>query len=139
MNSNMIKPEKFGNLHSIHYFRIPLRGKIFHCIQLIDWSACYMLWTRTAPWFWRKKLKIHQGIPKLENKCNRQDTCSNAACHRILSPYQQRFTTWSEQFSEAIHHNFKQTWKHFKINNIQNKNYGKHFLQAVSTYNKQHL
>ena len=46
---------------------------------------------------------------------------------------------WSEQSSEAIHHDFKQTWKRFKINNTQNKNYGKHFLQAVSTYISQHL
>ena len=47
--------------------------------------------------------------------------------------------SWSEQSGEAIHHDFKQTWKRFRINDTQNKNYGKHFLQAVSTYNSQHL
>lgn len=46
---------------------------------------------------------------------------------------------WSEQTSEAIHHDFNQTWKRFKINGTKNKNYGKHFLQAVSMYNSQHL
>ena len=47
--------------------------------------------------------------------------------------------SWSQQSGEAIYHHYKQTWKRFKINDTQNKNYGKHFLQAVSTHNSQHL
>ena len=46
---------------------------------------------------------------------------------------------WSEQTGEAIHHDFKQTWKRFTIKDTQCENYGKHILQAVSTYNSQHL
>ena len=46
---------------------------------------------------------------------------------------------WSEQTGEAIHHDFKQRWKRFTIKDTQCENYGKHILQAVSTYNSQHL
>ena len=46
---------------------------------------------------------------------------------------------WSEKSIDAIYHKFKKTWKRFKITNTQNKNYGKHLLQAVPTYNSQYL
>ena len=46
---------------------------------------------------------------------------------------------WSEQASESIHHDFKQTWQRFKINKTDHELYGKNLLQAVSTYNSHHL
>ena len=44
----------------------------------------------------------------------------------------------SEECREVIQHDFRQTCKGFNINDTQSKNYGKHFVQAVSTYNSQH-
>ena len=46
---------------------------------------------------------------------------------------------WSEQASKSIHHDFKQTWQHFKINDTNNELYGEHHLKAVSMYNSHHL
>ena len=46
---------------------------------------------------------------------------------------------WSEQTGESIHHDFKQTWQRLEINKTEHKLYGKNLLQAVSTYNSQHL
>lgn len=46
---------------------------------------------------------------------------------------------WSEQTSEAVHHDFSVTWSRFKINCLDHPNYGKKLLQAVCHYNSSHL
>ena len=46
---------------------------------------------------------------------------------------------WSEEASESIHHDFKQTWQRFKKNNTNNELYGEHLLKAVSMYDSHHL
>ena len=47
--------------------------------------------------------------------------------------------SWSEQASESIHHDFKQTWGRFKINKTDHEHYGEHLLNAVRMYNSHHL
>ena len=44
----------------------------------------------------------------------------------------------SEQTGESLHHDFNETWKKFKINNV-NPLYAEHLLKSVSMYNSQHL
>ena len=46
---------------------------------------------------------------------------------------------WGKQVSESIHHDFKQTWQRFKINDTDNELYGEHLLKAVLMYNSHHL
>ena len=38
---------------------------------------------------------------------------------------------WSEQASESIHHDFKQTWQRFKINSTDHELYAENLLKAV--------
>ena len=44
----------------------------------------------------------------------------------------------SEQASEAVHHDFKTRWGHYKVNS-QNPNYGDHLLRCVVSYNGLHV
>ena len=46
---------------------------------------------------------------------------------------------WSEQTSEALHHDFNRMWENFKIKNMEHPLYNKNLLRAVSMYNSQHL
>lgn len=46
---------------------------------------------------------------------------------------------WSEQTVEATHHEFEMTWKHYKMNDISNPNYGKQLLAAVCMFNSKHM
>jgi hypothetical protein len=46
---------------------------------------------------------------------------------------------WSEQTSEAVHHDFEQMWKHFKVKDEETTKYGENLLRAVQMYNSQHL
>ena len=46
---------------------------------------------------------------------------------------------WSEQTGESIHHDFKETWKRYKVNNTDHDIYGENLLKAVCAYNSQHL
>ena len=42
---------------------------------------------------------------------------------------------WSEQTSEALHHEFTNCWKNYLIKDSKNPNYGKRLLEAVETFN----
>ena len=46
---------------------------------------------------------------------------------------------WSEQCSEAIHHDFLTVWKNFKIKKMDHKDYGTNLLKAVRMYNGKHV
>ena len=46
---------------------------------------------------------------------------------------------WSEQASISIHHDFKQAWQSFEINDAGNELYDEHLLKAVSMYNSHHI
>ena len=46
---------------------------------------------------------------------------------------------WSEQASESVHHDFKQKWKNFNIRDTDHPVYGKRLLEAIVSYNSQHL
>ena len=61
--------------------------------------------------------KVHNLVHHLQEFC--------ALTGRGLGP-------WSEQASESIHHDFKQTWQRFKINDTDDELYGEHLLKAVS-------
>ena len=49
------------------------------------------------------------------------------------------FGPWSEEASESIYHDFKQTWQRFKMNDTDNELYGEHLLKAVLIYSSRHL
>ena len=46
---------------------------------------------------------------------------------------------WSEQTSEALHHDFNRMWENFKIKDMDHPSYSTNLLRAVSMYNSQHL
>ena len=46
---------------------------------------------------------------------------------------------WSEQTGESVHHNFKETWKKYKVNDTDREIFGENLLKAVTAYNSQHL
>ena len=46
---------------------------------------------------------------------------------------------WSEQTGESVHHDFKETWKNFKVNDLEKDIYGEQLLKAVCKYNSQHI
>ena len=46
---------------------------------------------------------------------------------------------WSEQTGESVHHDFNETWKKFKVNNVQRPIYAAQLLKAVCMYNSQHI
>jgi len=46
---------------------------------------------------------------------------------------------WSEQTTEALHHEFESTWVHFKIKDLNHPNFGKQLLSASRTFNSQKL
>ena len=46
---------------------------------------------------------------------------------------------WSEQTGESVHHNFKETWKKYKVNDTDCEIFGENLLKAVTAYNSQHL
>ena len=46
---------------------------------------------------------------------------------------------WSEQAGESVHHDFKQTWKNYKVNDVERDIYSENFLKAVAAYNSKHL
>ena len=48
-------------------------------------------------------------------------------------------TPWSEQTTEALHHDFNQTWESYKVRDTDHLSYGDRLLQAVQTYNSKHL
>lgn len=45
----------------------------------------------------------------------------------------------SEQAGESVHHDFKQIWKNYRVNDIENEIYGENLLKAVAAYNSRHL
>ena len=46
---------------------------------------------------------------------------------------------WSEQAGESVHHHFKQTWKNYKVNDVERDIYADNLLRAVAAYNSKHL
>ena len=46
--------------------------------------------------------------------------------------------SWSEQTGESVHHDINETWKKFKINDVERPVYAEHLLKAVSMYNSKH-
>ena len=46
---------------------------------------------------------------------------------------------WSEQTGESVHHDFKETWKRYKVNKVDRSVYGENLLKAISVYNSQHI
>ena len=46
---------------------------------------------------------------------------------------------WSEQTGESVHHDFNQTWKNYKVNDVEREIYGENLLKAVAAYNSRHL
>lgn len=46
---------------------------------------------------------------------------------------------WSEQVSEAVHHQFEMTWQKFRINDVNHPNYGRQLLAAVRMFNSKHV
>ena len=46
---------------------------------------------------------------------------------------------WSEQTAESIHSDFKKVWSNFIVRDTGNPEYGKRLLEAIITYNSQHL
>ena len=46
---------------------------------------------------------------------------------------------WSEQAGESVHHDFKQTWKNYKVNDVERDIYSENLLRAVAAYNSKHL
>lgn len=46
---------------------------------------------------------------------------------------------WSEQTGESVHHDFNETWKKFKVNNVERPIYASQLLKAVCMYNSQHI
>ena len=46
---------------------------------------------------------------------------------------------FSEQASEAIHHDFLLKWKDVSVLDIRNPKYSPHLFRAVTTYNSQHV
>jgi len=46
---------------------------------------------------------------------------------------------WSEQSSEAAHHDFTQTWNRYKVKSYEHPEFPSRILRAISTYNGSHL
>ena len=46
---------------------------------------------------------------------------------------------WSEQCGESVHHDFNETWKRFKVNDVERPVYAEQLLNCVMIYNSQHL
>ena len=46
---------------------------------------------------------------------------------------------WSEQTAESIHSDFNKVWSNFIVRDTDNPEYGKRLLEAIVTYNSQHL
>ena len=46
---------------------------------------------------------------------------------------------WSEQTTEALHYDFEQTWKKFRVRDMENPSYANHLFRAACTYNGQHV
>ena len=46
---------------------------------------------------------------------------------------------WREQAGESVHHDFKQTWKNYKVNDVKRDIYSENLLRAVAAYNSKHL
>ena len=46
---------------------------------------------------------------------------------------------WNKQTGKSVHHNFKDTWKRYKVNEVGRSIYGENLLKAVSVYNSQHM
>ena len=46
---------------------------------------------------------------------------------------------WSEQTAESIHSDFKKIWSNFIVRDTCNPECGKRLLEAIITYNSQHL
>lgn len=46
---------------------------------------------------------------------------------------------WSEQSSEAVHHDFSVVWEDFKVKSCHHPDFCHRLLRAVSTYNSRHL
>ena len=46
---------------------------------------------------------------------------------------------WSEQASEAVHSDFKKTWKNYVVRDISHDDYPRRLCSAVVSYNSQHL
>ena len=46
---------------------------------------------------------------------------------------------WNEQTGQSVHHDLKETWKRYKVNDTDREIYGENLLKAVSAYNSQHL
>ena len=46
---------------------------------------------------------------------------------------------WSEQTKASVHHDFKETWKRYKVSKVDRSIYGENLLKAVSVYNSQHI
>ena len=46
---------------------------------------------------------------------------------------------WSVQTGESVHHDFKETWSKFMVNNVERPVYAAQLLKAVCMYNSQHI
>ena len=62
--------------------------------------------------------KVHAVMYHVEEFCNLSG--------RGLGP-------WSEQAGESVHHDFKNTWSRFMVNDIDRDIYGENLLKAVCT------
>ena len=82
------------------------------------WSAYRHLGKNITP-------KVHAVIFHIEEFCS--------LTGRGLAP-------WSEQTVESMHHDFSETcWDNFKVKSMENPVYPDRLLQAVRTYNGQHV
>ena len=46
---------------------------------------------------------------------------------------------WVEQTVQSVHHDLKETWKRYKVNDIDQPIYGESLLKVVLVYNIQHI
>lgn len=51
----------------------------------------------------------------------------------------QGLSPWGEQAGESVHHDFKQTYQYYNVNDMERQVYADHFLAAVCAYNSKHL
>ena len=48
------------------------------------------------------------------------------------------FHTWSEQTGGIVQHDFKETWKRYKVNDTDREIYEENLRKAFSAYNSEH-
>ena len=46
---------------------------------------------------------------------------------------------WSEQVAESLHSDFNKIWQNYKLRDTDHDEYGERLLQAIISYNSQHL